>query len=646
MVEKVSSNLSNMELPVFPEELVQFPPFFIVNWVFFPHFLLIFLCFIQFYSNILQYLPWSDLLTCRLLCRNVKCATDSYIKTTLGGVPDSVPIVINDSNKTWNDIMTFIDLGFSASSFFLNNPSGYEFFDNENVAKFLKVYGDQVSSLHVRMISTCPTGHERTFYEGLTNLTSLKIDTLGRNENKEESIWETIPNPFNGLRVIHPIIDLPDSFSTLKSLSVNVSQNNKRKKPISERRMFTFNVASLHKCLQLEEISVALASNTSLFTDLYLADLFHAIRRCVRKRAFKFPDQDNLKFVDFSACSNIGKGIIRRTSPTFMELCQQLASEGVQVKNVRADLFQAFHPLLYDHSIISSVVESLEGLHPAVLRVQLPNLKSLSIDTWTQASLHHGENLPYLTQWPALKKLRLWVQTKKLRGLTRKGEELPATPVTTLYKILFGTCRPSLESLSLLYGSKMLDTWSNENFAHPSIPSIISSCPNITKLVLYNFPEVDNIVFSKLWSGLALLEEVRIVKCKHLGDQGFIGEDEARPTFFQLKRKFIQKSISKKTIKDDGIPILITFILFYYYADLKKLWLLNLDKMPLITDKLFGMVFRHMKLEELGLASRKPLKSVSRKSRFFFIVFVRLTFENGLLIKDSFCLLIDYNFWD
>lgn len=46
-------------------------------------------------------------------------------------------------------------------------------------------------------------------------------------------------------------------------------------------------------------------------------------------------------------------------------------------------------------------------------------------------------------------------------------------------------------------------------------------------------------------------------------------------------------------------------------SELKRVRLNNLEMMPKVTDTLFILVFRHMKLRKLNLTSNSPINSVS-----------------------------------
>lgn len=72
-------------------------------------------------------------------------------------------------------------------------------------------------------------------------------------------------------------------------------------------------------------------------------------------------------------------------------------------------------------------------------------------------------------------------------------------------------------------------------------------------------------------------------------------------------------------------------IIFSLFPDLKRLELRNLEKMPKITDTIFSLVFRHMKLTHFIIQSDEPITKVIFHMYCQFDTYFKVSTEHRVL---------------
>lgn len=108
-------------------------------------------------------------------------------------------------------------------------------------------------------------------------------------------------------------------------------------------------------------------------------------------------------------------------------------------------------------------------------------------------------------------------------------------PIGYLFRFLFH--EQSTESLTqLTIKFEYITGW---KLSLEVVQDIVTSCPNIKKLGLTNWPAT-NKCLTKFWEGLSELEEVTLECCKSLGNVAFVGTDIENPVFLRSASKPIK----------------------------------------------------------------------------------------------------------
>ncbi|ODM95794.1 putative RNA-binding protein EEED8.10 [Orchesella cincta] len=450
-------------------------------------------------------------------------------------------------NETSKPLKSFLQLGLPASHIYLNN-TGPDIFQEIEIAKFLDLYGNSITHLRVHKFFTFLEYHEFLFYQGLTNLHHLEFEEIDATSRNCFNSPDRQKSPF------------PPNFRNIKSLKIGMVHRS-----ASYDTGYAWDLIEF--CNKLESVSHPLYKDVFEGMSIHPDGPFGCVQSMMLQRFYDRPEENNLKYYDLE---NYEYDVLYPNSIKFLMLCEDCYRFDIRLLNVDAALFRNISPSMRNFfPVVADPVVSLRNVHASVFLMELPNLEKLVISSTLSCSMISQWNKD--PKWPKLEILDVTVDSEWL------DEMHPFHQGTMdLLEIFFkDVVRLNLTDLRL----RFTDFAPGHELPRPKALHVITSCPNLKKLTICKWHGT-NKALSKLWSGLTELEEITLESCELLGNVGFVGEDSKDPVFLKLKK-------------------------------LKKLELKNLDEMPKITDTIFRLVLRHMKLTHLILSSECPLDNIT-----------------------------------
>ncbi len=196
-----------------------------------------------------------------------------------------------------------------------------------------------------------------------------------------------------------------------------------------------------------------------------------------------------------------------------------------------------------------------------------------------------------MPKWPNLKILDLTIDSKV-------GDDDKIMETVDFLRFLFSPLkkRTNVQELALRFVIEKSFTSHPDQIPIPRVKDVTSTCPFVTKLTVSGWIGGNEKV-TLFWEGLPLLEEVILEECERLGNAAFVGTDTDYPLFLKLKRKYLMIKIHFRYVS-----------IYISILDLKKLSLRRLDSMSKLTDLVFKLVFRHLKIKKFSITSN--IKSV------------------------------------
>ncbi len=504
---------------------------------------------VQATKRLLQFLEWNDLLRLRRVCKETKTIAEDFIRSNPDGAPQ---IEIDENNEKTFD--AFVAMNISTTKLFINNPSGYTFYEQngEEMSKFLKIHAKTIKHLRVTEMSIDICHQERDFIEALENLNTLEVDCFGYGQKIEcakalQSVSKActlramkdpryIQNPmpknlvnlktkFIGRRKNIEFYSIPQTFTQLRYSNLTcVTSNGMSQEKLLQDRFETLNTA-----LNFVKLSITLEPLNVVETDA-------------------------LNFYDFEGLG--GKtipGLMAKhtmetdwlLSPLFLEICYESVQKGIQLLNVHCLFYcQRFCSAPeYASPELGLPVVSLVGMHAYMMTLNMRNLEKITIPSTFTCTVGRGVSTSNRPEWPALKHLDITVDDKDgmcmdFIGKTRFEDiELGYfQPTSVLFAFFFrDIVRSNMTDISLQFDG--------DNLPLPKLEDIAVSCPNLKRVKLRNWLGT-NKALANLWSGLKKLEDISLEYCKNLGNVAFVGSDVGNPVFLGLKSKSTSESMA------------------------------------------------------------------------------------------------------
>lgn len=539
-------------------------------------------------------------------------------------------------NSDTRPMSKFLQMGISTTKLYIHNPTGCFFYsqiDPKSLSKFIKKYGPVIKSLKVLELSTHPYGKERTLLQGLVNLESLTAACEGIGVSDRE----TAENPQKVRRLytqmaekaraaVYPCKNInipPDSLKNLKELRIAqkgyVQMNDLGNRmlhyvvfcPFLEHLAFPLNAKLSRSLIRIDE---------SPDPVLALGSAFHILDDHLEWRLQEHPTKRQPKSLDLEnfydpelmyiflnnllGAIDFRKLLLRCTN-------QQVDMWGVQGMWFR--LHQYHEPAAeLKNPGIGKCVKGLVNLEKAACNFEMPELRSIWIRDVVfceDLNFSPGETIP---QWDNLEKLDILVDLNSEYVDFVSENQVVFNPVARfksgtkrLFNLMFKNGRhENLTELGLKYCA-CIDGEDTVPAPVPKAEDIVKACPNLKKLTLKRW-QGTNKALVELWKGLDKLEEVTLDTCRNLGNVAFVGMDVDKPVFCNLTSKLLLNCKNKINWNWTGINCL-----GLEFVELKKLSLLDLDKMPKITDTLFSKVLCRMPLTHFQITCKdEPLSNV------------------------------------
>lgn len=394
----------------------------------------------------------------------------------------------------------FMDIGFSLSKVNLKVDEP-EVLGSKGALEFMENHGSKIRELTVDNMYCCIDPAELQFYKALTNLVSLEIETVHITAS-----WTQCKYPANlcenlkklKINEVHiPGDDLPDRVDYVSKLYEYCDKSEYLKHPLYRHA---------------ETGSVIL--NFGLFNDIS-----HIIYGTDEERA------QNLKVYDLSSFRYEWKYpmVVLYFVRYFMPI---VTERGFKLLGVDTNyLAELQYNNLDEINQLGRCLQSITNVNGLMFAIQdAPFIEEIDINSTTKCSLVGYDVAVDANRWPNLKKLSMCVDS----GHLERGER-----INNLYDHLFGAnnTHHQLTQLTMFFEGV------SSGGVCPSAAAIVSSCPNVKKLELKNWPGT-NKALSKLWAGLHNLEQVCLNNCLEMGNVAFVGEDKGNPVFLGLHSKF------------------------------------------------------------------------------------------------------------
>lgn len=394
-------------------------------------------------------------------------------------------------------------------------------FENQLVKTFGQLCSLNISRLHLDFLKMTPMISKPVtdFLASLQNLKHLTIGCLkveNRDENEAKNASEA---DAEGDTVKIP---LPHTFKNLKRLKITRYQESS-----SDLRHYVWNF--IEDCFQtLEYLAfpplLPYRTPSMLFT--YTQEGVLCITKLIERRAQEFPNQKNLQSLDLGRCQEPYWG---RGYDDFFNLIRCCVTNNVKVLNFNSDFLKGRGRVFANY--VSQSVASINGLTGSMFLLHLPNLEILTIQT---KNFSFPTNAILFQKWAHLRKLQLTIYSQPNLVFKNASQQL-------LDFIFVGEKREEMKILELDFIS---NKGCEEIIMYPHPASIFDSCPNLTTLTLQRWPGTTNLDIAMMWTGLPLLEQLRVIDCPNMEYISFVGEDKSQPTFLQLKSKFLLKLVN------------------------------------------------------------------------------------------------------
>ncbi len=515
----------------------------------------------------LPHLAWNDLLRLRRVCSWTKGITDAYLQVNPQLAPE---IEINEGNE--KTLKSFMDLGIPTTKLFLNNKSGYSFYENigkKTEHQFLNKFGPLIKHLRVSRLTSISFGRELNFINGMKNLKSFEADYFGHGRKTDEDVLSNeamahyqqlatqksflkedrcFPLPFQSLETIKIGPMFGQDYEYLKRMDVVCRSGN----------IFYICPQLKYACLPFDstfktpEFGEGLTEDALFHGSLPRALLYLGIYTAERPNDLYPPSGVNgrLEVYDFQNYHNDSipwameyfKESFDKLracwvgSKDFVHVCLRALETGLKLLNVDPRWYCARYNVGLTLPELGIPVVSLVGLDPCMRGLDMPNLEKITIP-FTSGSLPGDPTRP---RWPALKIVDITVDGKVgcvwdmygRRRIEDCSKEL-ALPTTALFRFLFWeVVRANMTELSI----RFVDGKGKKELEVPNVEDIVKSCPNLKKIKLGNWMGT-NKQLVELWNGLLGLEEISLENCKELGNVAFVGEDVGNPVFLRLESK-------------------------------------------------------------------------------------------------------------
>lgn len=506
---------------------------------------------------------------------------------------------------------SFLNLGFPARYIHIKNCSGNnaaegkvgigkKMFEDKDgsIKEFIeKGYADKITKLKVNLLSVNfmeGNGTERLFYESLNNVKTLAV--LGFDIDIEPGQLKTAT--IKSSRTMPKTLENVQHFEfwpeTYTSDIVRSTLSNSDS--LFERSEWSVFLRALLKGMPR---LTGITWDDEIKSGEVLDEVANVLKGFIKHQK-KVAGEVLLKKFDFDAFTLPLSGEL---AESFLTYCEVLGVTGFKQELVYADVFQAFNPDKHDGNLISRVIESMIGLHPAVLTVELPFLKALYVKASSGSFYRMTRNTEeewqdYHTEWPALEKLGVEVDRNVMEEVVWNEETFPAVPVTKLYGLLFKNGQVRKRKMVKVLQLEFREDVERITYL-PRVLDVVKCCPMVTKLEIIGWPGRNSLKFSKFWSGMVYLEHVTIMGCLQLGDAAFIGKNEEKPAFLELKRNF--SNFLEIFTWNQKMECNFIYCLLYCFLDLKSFSLSNLDRMGKVTDKLFSIVFSNLSVSKFSI---------------------------------------------
>lgn len=387
----------------------------------------------------------------------------------------------------------FMDTGFTVSKINLKigDPNAL---GSEDALDFIETHGSIIKELTVNNMYCCVTPGEFQFYQSLTNLDYLEIQTIDtvnkQNCRHPTSFCKTLKKlKINEVIFFpYPTTDTSDIAAYVSRLNVLCDQTEYVKEPC-------------YRCW-------GSSSNQGNYAD------FQEFGQCDSIRVFNTYDLSGYRYCDF------------KFHPRILTIACIRNLDFLRLVGLDTNYFRSMKFLTRDYlNKIGRYLQSITNVSWIMLKIEdAPNLEEIDIYSTARCSTRGAAVIP--NRWPHLKKLSMCVDSTTIKG--RK-------PVKTLFDQFFrgNIINQNLEELALSFDvlTKMACVW-------PKAQSIITSCPNVKNLKLKGWPGT-NKELSQLWGGLQLLEYICLEDCGEMGDDAFVGDERENPALLKLKSRFL-----------------------------------------------------------------------------------------------------------